>query len=191
MRTTLFLSSLLLLASACRDGELTAGKPFARTSTTADTSPSTAGPETPIAYDETRPAGAAPTEDTTRVTGTPVADPWESPAKMPETPIAVATTEPAPAKPSAPVTSSRGPVWIETTCEEASVEAQLTQIKENNASAREVSVGKAGVIVDEGNRQHLTAWDTDSNCHVDVTAPKDVDTVSIARTVLSQLPGRG
>lgn len=187
MRTTLFLSSLLLLASACRDTELSVGKPFTRTSTTAPTAatvPTTAGPEAPLAaHSERSEHGAEHPAET-------VADPWATPAMVPST-TTTASTEPAPAKSSAPTTSSHGPVWIETTCEDASAESQLALIKQENASARDVEIGKAGVIVDKGDRQQLTAWDTDSNCHVDVTAPKDVDTVSIARTVLSQLPGRG
>ena len=181
MRTTLFLSSLLLLASACRDSELTVAQPFSRTSTAATTAPATAGPEAPIAAS----VESAKTDDL-------YADPWAGPVTpstttTTTTATTAASTEPVPAA----TTSAQGPVWIETTCEEASVESQLAAIKQENASARDVEIGKAGVIVDKGNRQQLTAWDTDSNCHVDVTAPKDVDTVSIARTVLSQLPGRG
>ena len=100
-------------------------------------------------------------------------------------------TEKSPAStrrtPIASSTSSTGPVWIETTCQNTPVEAQVVAFKREYPTTTAVDLGKAALLVDRGTRQQLTAWDTDSNCRVDVTGPKDVDTVAIARTLLSQL----
>jgi hypothetical protein len=100
---------------------------------------------------------------------------------------------PAPAAPAgrrAPIASSTspaGPVWIETICQDSPVETQVAQFESEYPATKVADVGKAALLVDHGKRQQLTAWDTDSNCRVDVIGPKDVDTVAIARTLLGTL----
>ena len=84
-------------------------------------------------------------------------------------------------------TSPAGPVWIETTCQDTPVEAQVAELKLEYPANTSVDLGKAALLVDHGKRQQLTAWDTDSNCRVDITGPKDVDTAAIARTLLGEL----
>lgn len=101
------------------------------------------------------------------------------------TAVAVATRRAPPAAKSS--TSPAGPVWIETTCQDTPVEAQLAELKLEYPANTSVELGKAALLVDHGKRQQLTAWDTDSNCRVDITGPKDVDTVAIARTLLGTL----
>lgn len=84
-------------------------------------------------------------------------------------------------------TSPTGPVWIETTCLDKPVEAQIADLQREYPATTAVDVGKTALLVDHGKRQQLTAWDTDSNCRVDITGPKDVDTSAIARTLLGEL----
>jgi len=89
--------------------------------------------------------------------------------------------------PIASSTSPAGPVWIETTCQDTPVETQVKELRLEYPATTVVDVGKAALLVDHGSRQQLAAWDTDSNCRVDITGPKDVDTVAIARTLLAEL----
>jgi hypothetical protein len=89
--------------------------------------------------------------------------------------------------PIASSTSPAGPVWIETTCQDMPLEAQLAQFKLDHPATTAVDLGKAALLVDHGPRHQLAAWDADSNCRVDVIGPKDVDAVAIARTLLGEL----
>ena len=84
-------------------------------------------------------------------------------------------------------TSASGPVWIETVCQDAPVETQVAEFKLEYPATTSVDLGKVALVVDYGKRQQLTAWDTDSNCRVDITGPKDVDTAALARTLLGEL----
>jgi hypothetical protein len=108
------------------------------------------------------------------VRGTQMTDPAGGPGQR--APVAVTAS-----------TSPAGPVWIETICQDTPVEAQVTQFKREYPATTAVQLGKAALLVDHGVRQQLTAWDTDSNCRVDITGPKDVDTVALARTLLGSL----
>ncbi|MBL9017392.1 MAG: hypothetical protein JNL83_24605 [Myxococcales bacterium] len=96
----------------------------------------------------------------------------------------------APAAPRAPIASSTsptGPVWIETTCQDTPIDAQVAQFKLEYPATTAIDLGKAALLVDHGKRQQLTAWDADSSCRIDITGPKDVDAVAIARTLLGTL----
>jgi len=81
-----------------------------------------------------------------------------------------------------------GPVWIDTTCEDAPMEPQIADIKQTHSRTQDVQLGKGGVLVTENKYREVTAWDDNSNCHVTVHAPPDSDVVGIARAILSQLP---
>lgn len=120
--------------------------------------------------------------------------PVHAPAQgsLPSEPVAMSVqgtvAQAAPTRgPIASSTSAAGPVWIETVCQDTPLEAQLAEFKLEYPATTAVDLGKAALLVDHGKRQQLSAWDTDSNCRVDITGPKDVDTVAIARTLLGTL----
>lgn len=95
----------------------------------------------------------------------------------------------APLAAAAPAKTGGGPVWIETVCDDVPADTRIAEIKREHPDARDVAVGQAGVVVESGSSQDLTAWDTDSKCSVNIHAPKDADAVALARTILDQLPG--
>lgn len=83
------------------------------------------------------------------------------------------------------------PGSIQAACNQAT-SATAAQLRQQNPDSREVAnVGKAAVIVDQGQSQHLIAIDDDSNCQIDVLVPKNVDAVAIGRAALDNLPGPG
>lgn len=88
---------------------------------------------------------------------------------------------------ASPSTSSDGPVWIETTCDSSVAATEIAKIKAGNPSAKDVAIGQGGVMVTLGSAKELTAWDTDSSCHVFVRGPLNADTIAIARSILTML----
>jgi hypothetical protein len=93
---------------------------------------------------------------------------------------------------AAPAASAdTGPVWIDTTCDDTTpVESQIAEIKQAHARTEDMQVGKAAILVVEDKWRELTAWDSDSNCHVTVHGTPTSDFVGIASAILSQLPRR-
>lgn len=88
---------------------------------------------------------------------------------------------------AAPSSSPDGPVWIETTCDSTVAATEIARIKRDNPGAQEVAIGQGGVLITLETAKELTAWDTDSSCHVFVRGPLSADTSAIARSVLSLL----
>jgi hypothetical protein len=88
---------------------------------------------------------------------------------------------------ASPSTSSDGPVWIETTCDDSVAATEIAKIKQGNPSARDVAIGQGGVLVTFERAKELTAWDSDSSCHVFVRGPLSADTAAIARSILQML----
>ena len=88
---------------------------------------------------------------------------------------------------ASPSTSSDGPVWIETTCDDSVAATEIARIKQGNPTAKDVAIGEGGVMVTLDSAKELTAWDTDSSCHVFVRGPLNADTIAIARSILTML----
>lgn len=51
-------------------------------------------------------------------------------------------------------------------------------------------VGKAAILVDAGELQQLTAWDSDSSCQITLAVPKTVDAMALGRRMLDALPAK-
>lgn len=79
---------------------------------------------------------------------------------------------------------------VQAVCADSEADTAMLAQAPSTPVAKNNNLGKAAILVDDGELQQLVAWDSDSSCQITIAVPRNVDAVALGRRMLDVLPAK-